>query len=148
LEELREHAWYYPILDHTDWAAWTTVVELAVRRMIAARRGDPDWTQHNEWVRPGSCPHPAVFFSTSQQPPDCLVLSLSSFGRLARSRSVPGSFRRPIAWDLRPEEIPWPRGDSQRNTKIPPARMIWRWAHLPDLAKQTCFDCWIKRHFS
>lgn len=148
LEELREHAWYYPILDHTDWAAWCTVVEIAVRRMISARQAPTDWTSHNARVRPGSCTEPAVFFSIDQQPPDCLIISLASFGRRTRQRGVPGSFRQPIAWDLRPEEIPWPRGDSGRNEKIPPAHLIWRWAHLPDLVKQTCFECWIKRYFS
>lgn len=148
LEELREHTWYYPILDHTDWAAWCTVVEIAVRRMIAARRGDPDWTSHNARVRPGTCTEPAVFFSTDQKPPDCLIISLASFGRQMYLRGIPGSFRRPVAWDLRPEEIPWPRDDSERQAKIPPARLIWRWSHLPDLANQPEFDSWFERYFS
>ena len=32
----RRHGWYYPIMEDAGWTCWTAVIELALRRMIAA----------------------------------------------------------------------------------------------------------------
>lgn len=134
MEEMRVESWYYPTLDHPDWTAWAAVVEVGLRRMIAALWWEATtWAQDSFRIHPGQCAYPTILFSTGpRQPPACLTIHLKSFGREFQPSAVPGAFRPPILWRLSPEGIPWCRFD---RGGAPSAETLWKWATVPDLGK-------------
>ena len=66
---LSERPWYCPLGDHPDWAAWGVVVEIALRRRIAAWRGIAPtfWAQDSPWVEPVEHAYPAVLFAENSE---------------------------------------------------------------------------------
>ncbi|HEY2292360.1 MAG TPA: SIR2 family protein, partial [Thermoanaerobaculia bacterium] len=148
---LRRSRWYYPALDHTDWAAWGAVVELALRRRISAlRQQTRGWMYDQPWLTPGAGEHPSVLYALDklQPTPFCLTIRLRPPGRRGRSPAVRGARRHQLTWDLGYADVPWPRrkapsgpGESPdagpRGKKapgpaeIPDAVTIWEWAHAP-----------------
>jgi hypothetical protein len=128
---LRRSHWYYPTLDHSDWAAWGVVVELALRRRIAAWQGlKEDWEQDRPWVSPATGSHPAVLYShgASRPTPSCLTLRLRTPGGRVQAPAVRGACRRHCTWELDYGEIPWRR---EEDKKTPGAATLWGWAHRP-----------------
>src|SRR5919199_3563242 len=101
--------WYYPCVDHPDWTAWTAVVELAVRRMIAQWRRDPhSWSQDCAWVQPSPTREPGVLFSQdADHPTPRLLTIMSAPGDEFSAPVVPGAFRARPLWKLQPASIPW-----------------------------------------
>ena len=147
MDHLRRSPWYYPALDHTDWAAWGAVVELALRRRIAAWQGKlrkGPWQEDRPWLSTASgVAHPSVLYARSkaQPTPFCLTIRLRPSGGLGQEPVVQGAFRKHSVWDLDYGEIPWRRADPEKKPgKTPDAATIWRWAHKPlaQLAGEKC----------
>ncbi|HEV7516009.1 MAG TPA: hypothetical protein VGR07_06890, partial [Thermoanaerobaculia bacterium] len=132
LDGLRRSAWYYPTSDHSDWTAWATVVELALRRRIAAwrRETDADWARDSPWVQPGDGQHPNLLAARSAEEPTPLrlLIRLGGFGRPGERPKVSGITRREDVWELRHDAIPWHRAD---HGSTPRAQTLWDWAHQP-----------------
>ena len=129
LRELRLKPWYYPTVDHPEWTAWTAVVELALRRMIATWRGaKAGWAKDSGWVKTGNYPHPTVLFSKDKRKPApvCLTIYFTGFDRAAYSSEVRGAFKRRVRWELRHENLPW--GPAGSEPTAPTAEVLWRWA--------------------
>jgi len=135
-EHLRGFPWYFPALERTDWTAWAAVVEVAVRRMIAAWRG-ATWTEDSDWVRPGTGAHPSILFSDGPQRPTPVELSVrvSAFGR-SGDAGLRGVLRGQTLWELHPQQIPWCADRRLLLTPTPTAKEIWAWA-LRDDSKLT-----------
>jgi hypothetical protein len=130
LERLRHSHWYYPAVDHTDWAAWGVVVELALRRRIAAWQGMEDWTRDRPWLSTAVGAYPAVLYSqnASRPTPSCLTIRLGSPGSYVQAGRTHGACRRHRVWELHYGEIPWWR---EAKHGAPGAAMLWEWAHRP-----------------
>jgi hypothetical protein len=138
LARLRRSHWYYPALDHTDWAAWGAVVELALRRRIAAWQKSDDctkdwqkgWKKDGPWLSPAVGSHPAVLYSrgVSRPTPNCLTVRLRSPGSYVQVAAVRGACRRHRVWELDYGQIPWRR---EKKNGTPGASMLWKWAHRP-----------------
>lgn len=130
LQRLRRSQWYYPALDHTDWAAWGAVAELALRRRIAAWQGVPDWQKDQPWISTAAGNRPAVLYSqgVSRPTPDCLTIRLRSPGDRVKVAAVRGVCRRHLTWELDYGEIPWRRKEKD---ETPGAATLWQWAHRP-----------------
>lgn len=129
LARLRRSPWYYPALDHADWAAWGVVVELALRRRIAAWQGAAQsWAQDRPWLAPAAASrHPAVLYAhgAAHPTPGCLTIRLRPTGGKGQPQAVRGACRAHLAWDLDYGKIPWARDD---NGGTPGAVKLWRWA--------------------
>jgi hypothetical protein len=155
MDQLRRSPWYYPALDHTDWAAWGAVVELALRRRISAWQGQHrkgHWEEDRPWLSTAAgAAHPSVLYarSKSQPTPFCLTLRLRPSGGRGQEPAVQGACRKHSVWELDYGEIPWRRAtvtkpgtkpDAARPGKTPDAATIWRWAHKPlsRLAGEEC----------
>lgn len=135
IERLRRSPWYYPALDHTDWAAWGTVVELALRRRISAWQ-DPaqPWERDRPWLSTATGIYPSVLYAkdNSRPTPFCLTLRLRPPGGRGQEPTVHGACRRHSIWELDYGEIPW--RSMNRAAKVgntPDAATIWSWAHKP-----------------
>jgi hypothetical protein len=135
MERLRRSPWYYPALDHTDWAAWGAVVELALRRRISAWQ-DPaqPWERDQPWLSTAPGIHPSVLYAKddSQPTPCCLTLRLRPPGGRGQGPTVRGAYRRHPIWELDYGEIPWrPMNREAKVGNAPDAATIWSWAHKP-----------------
>jgi hypothetical protein len=131
LDRLRRSQWYYPALDHTDWAAWGAVVELALRRRIAAWQKVNRWEKDNPWLStaPGSR-HPALLYArgASSPTPSCMTVRLLPPGGRDEVTEHRWACRRHRAWELDYSEIPWRR---KEKGSTPGAEILWQWAHRP-----------------
>lgn len=131
-EHLRGCPWYFPALERTDWTAWAAVVEIAVRRMVAAWRGaSRAWTEDSDWVRPGAGAHPSLLFSAGPEQPTPVELSIRvpAFGRSAEAGSR-GVLRGQTLWEIHPQHLPWCM-DRRLLTAVAPtptAKEIWAWS--------------------
>lgn len=148
-QEVQKWCWHYPSLDHPDWTAWATVVEIGLRRLLAVYRDKPDdWTGAPLQAHACSCLHPTVAFSVREHTPVCLTIRLTSLGW---NRPVPddlhGAFQRRRIWELRPEAIPWSREEHEQAPGMwtPGANLLWEWAFRPDLTavEDWRFQRWI-----
>jgi hypothetical protein len=131
-EALRSCPWYFPALERPDWTAWAAVVEVAVRRMIAAWRGAPEgWMADSDWVRPGRDPHPTILFSAGSYRPTPIELSMRlGFQRIPAPANPRSALRGRTVWQLDPQNIPWTREPRARGSRpgTPPATELWSWA--------------------
>ncbi len=133
LRQLRRWPWYFPALDRPEWAAWAVVVELAIRRLVAAWQGRSEPCHDSTWVRPARWQHPVVVFSKNKQQPTpvCLSIQAASFTRVGRRGAPAGEYRRSLIWNLGTATIPWPRVSMSIGPGEPPAPSaaeIWQWA--------------------
>jgi hypothetical protein len=147
MDHLRRSPWYYPALDHTDWAAWGAVVELALRRRISAWQGKlrkGPWQEDRPWLSTAAgAAHPSVLYARNRDKPTpfCLTIRLRPSGGLGQEPVVPGACRKHSVWDLDYGEIPWRRAVPEKKPgKTPDAATIWSWAYKPlaQLAGEKC----------
>lgn len=151
IQSLLRAPWYFPASEHGDWTAWAVVVELALRRMIAAWRvraaaggdGVRDAEGHEglvAWARasPTLAPahrgrRPLLGFSGGSarqpSPPHGLEISLLGLGRQRRPTSTRGAFVAPVhRWWLAGRGIPWWTPDAAPPPGTPSAATLWAWA--------------------
>lgn len=129
LDELRRHPRYFPLLDRPDLAAWGVVLEVALRKMIAAYHGDPAaWAEPREAceVVPGEFPavafagHDGVLLRSRR----LVAISLRAFDRQGRRlRRVRRAYQSVHAW-----ELPRFSDDPARPDLTPTAEELWAWA--------------------
>jgi hypothetical protein len=136
--------WFFPPSERPEWTGWGVVVEIGLRRMIAAWRGIHSgvlgaWRETlAEWARPGPLTspayslRPAVAFShgSSSEPstPHALAIALTGFDRRARRPRVHGAYAgRVHHWRLRAQTIPWWASDQPPLAGTPGAPLLWRW---------------------
>lgn len=153
---LRRQPWYFPSAEHPEWTAWGAILEIALRKMLAAWRGEPTtWAdvvgRANtargrdapppkilvEPARGSVVPPPAILYSTShdRQAPTCLGITLG-FDRHAWKPDAQGYFRAVCAWTLDPASMPWPNEDRKgMPVDTPGAHVLWKWACAPDVAR-------------
>lgn len=134
LDDERRRKPYQSIGDHQDWAAWGVVVELAVRKRIAAWRECADtWQQTCDWVRVGRGEQAQVYFARDRHEPTPIGLTfrVASFDRVGQAPAVDGLVRRHDLWHVYPEALPWPNesfGSAEELPLTPRAEKLWTWA--------------------
>src|SRR5690606_30928628 len=89
--------WFFPPSEHPQWTAWGVVVEIAVRRMIAAWRGELErWAEPTACLTPGRSRRPAVGFSRGDErepsTPRALAIVLTGFDRRSGRPRARGAF--------------------------------------------------------
>jgi len=138
--ELRHPTWYCPTLDHADWTAWGVVVEVALRRRLAAWRDDSQpedewrWAEILEELQPGICAKPTLVFFRNLREPSTYALTLFVAGSEPRwyQPIVRGAFRRRWTWRLSSGDVPWPRQPlppaGNEDLPVPKAQTLWKWA--------------------
>lgn len=136
LQSLRKTPWYFPILDNPDWAAWSIVVELALRRMVSYWQGDfEQWLKPSPQLVAAQSDYPQVHFSKSRQQPTprCLTIRLGGFERTGQQSQSHGAFNCHVNWDLYAKSIPWfEKGHQNEVIQTPNASELWRWASCKD----------------
>jgi hypothetical protein len=126
--------WFFPPSEHPEWTGWGVVVEIALRRMIAAWRGALEaWAEAGPCLGPGHSRRPAVGFSRgdarSPSTPRALAIVLTGFERRSGPPRVRGAFvGRVHHWRLRAQTVPWWSADQRPLAGTPSAAMVWRWA--------------------
>jgi len=126
--------WFFPPSEHPQWTAWTVVVEIALRRMIAAWGGGLErWSDPSPCIAPGRSSRPAVGFSSgdARKPstPRALAIVLTGFDRRSVRPRVRGAFAgRVHHWRLRSQAVPWWPSDQRPLPGTPSAQQLWRWA--------------------
>lgn len=124
LETVRGSPWYFPLSANLGWTAWGVVVELAVRRLLAAAAGLSDahaaWEVRREFY-PAAARFPTILFkrnSKSDRLPragwlESLTIQTGAFDEAAdMPESMCGAGRHTV-WTLRPNQAPWHRGESR-----------------------------------
>ncbi len=130
LAGLRSSSWYFPATERPGWTAWTAVVELALRRLLADARGEPAaWAEDHPWLEPGSAPYPSLLFSRSAERPAPLLLGFQIAGAEPEGR-IPSTGegsgqRHQQLLELQPEDLPWPQ---EARGGLPSAETLWGWA--------------------
>jgi hypothetical protein len=133
--------WFFPPSERPDWTGWGVVVEIGLRRMIAAWRGLQSGTWREtlaEWARPGPLTNPAyslrpaVAFSRGRasepSTPHALAIVLTGFERRTRHPRVNGAYAgRVHHWRLRAQAIPWWGSNQLPLAGTPSAPLLWRW---------------------
>jgi SIR2-like domain len=129
---VRRTPWYYPASERQDWTAWAAVLELALRRMVAAWRGRinlpaADLPMDFEWLGAEDSPHAAVSYAPggSQRQPFALAIRLAGFERPGRAPALSGAFKRVNTWELSEQDVPW---RVEEAAGCPSAQSIWDWA--------------------
>jgi hypothetical protein len=132
VREIRRSPWYYPASQRQDWTAWAAVLELALRRMVAAWRGQLDLPAAQlpmdfEWLAAEDSPHAAVSFARggSQRQPFALAIRLAGFERPGRAPALDGAFKGMNTWELSEQDVPW---RVEPFEGCPSARSIWDFA--------------------
>lgn len=129
LECLRRANWYYPALDHSDWAAWGAIVELALRRRIAAWQGVENWEKDQRWLWIPAGNQPTVCYSRGPALPAFSHLTIRLRSEDLLPEPAPrGALRKQVTWKLDHDKIPWPR---EARDETPGAETLWSWAHQP-----------------
>jgi hypothetical protein len=148
---LLRQSWYFPASEHPAWTAWGVVIELALRRMVAAWRlrpiaggdgvhdaegvpGIASWAQPSPLLSPSRRGRrPLIGFcggrSRQPSPPYGLELALLGLGRQRRTTSVRGAYVGPVhRWWLRGQGIPWWTSELTPPEGTPSAACLWAWA--------------------
>ncbi len=131
LDRYRRAHHYVAAADHLRWVAWAVVVELALRKLIAAAYGAPDaYHALPPEVRAVSGGAAAVEFTL----PDSMALravivSLDPTGRREPHR-LPGAHARVCRWHLA-RTVPG-LADGQRAPTSRSGRLLWLWAGADD----------------
>jgi hypothetical protein len=134
--------WFFPPSERPEWTGWGVVVEIGLRRMIAAWRGLEKGAWRDslaEWARPGPLTspayslRPAVAFSlgsvSEPSTPYALAIVLTGFDRRMQHPRVNGAYAgRVHHWRLRAQAIPWWASDQLPLAGTPGAPLLWRWA--------------------
>jgi hypothetical protein len=140
IHDTMRHPWYRPLTEHPQWAAWGAILELAIRRVLAAHLGRADgWHDGTTDVEVVEHRCPTVLFPTEQnrtslrEPPvrRPLTIELATLRRRFARDDPRRLFaaRGPVVWALQPETIPWwAHADQRRPTGTPDARTIWQWS--------------------
>jgi hypothetical protein len=125
---------YYPTLDYPAWTAWGVVAEIALRRMLAHWRGEPDtWASDLLHTEPVACEYPAVMFSRpSEATPACLLVRVAALDRTAARPGVRGVYRRSVIWDLLPAHSALEANDRAEAEAVasPTPEQLWEWATM------------------
>ena len=147
------YPWYRPLTETPQWTAWGAILELAIRRAVAAYIGRP-----RAWLRPTADievvegASPTVTFRArpfrgrrQAQPPvrRALTITLWNFRRRFSHRDPDRRFaaRTPAVWQLQPHTVPWwTEADPARPAATPQARVIWQWAAFPPEAWDASAD--------
>jgi hypothetical protein len=125
--------WFYPPSEQPRWTAWGVVVELALRRMVAAWRGQLErWAEPTPCLTPGHSTRPAIGFSRGDEreptAPRALAIVLTGFDRRSGRSRVRGAFvGRVHHWRLRAQTVPWWPNDLRALPGTPSAAQLWRW---------------------
>jgi hypothetical protein len=125
--------WFFPPSAQPQWTAWGVVVEIALRRMIAAWRGELErWAEPSPCLSPGRSRRPAVGFSRGEErepsAPRALAIVLTGFDRRSSHPRVRGAFvGRVHHWRLRAQTVPWWSSDARPLPGTPSAAQLWRW---------------------
>jgi hypothetical protein len=125
--------WFFPPSEQPQWSAWGVVVEIALRRMIAAWRGELErWAEPSPCLSPGQSRRPAVGFSRGDErvpsAPRALAVVLTGFDRRSGRSRVRGAFvGRTHHWRLRAQTIPWWPSETRPLPGTPSAAQLWRW---------------------
>ncbi|MEO5375788.1 MAG: SIR2 family protein [Alphaproteobacteria bacterium] len=135
--EARKKPWYFPAGENFSWTAWGVVVELALRRIVAALVGNPElWNEPRRWASPSpwleTAPDvlPVVEISPNEERPLPFSLSIR-FGTsdpLGQQSPAHGLLRKRVFWTLTRDRLPW----STEDVMTPDARSLWEWACLED----------------
>ena len=145
LESLRRLPWECPASAHPDWTAWSTVVEVGVRRLFAVYRGRPEaWRESTgwAWLTAGTGLFPTLLFSPDDGAPSIHALTIQTRGheRVDPRRSVAAPFATHTVWRLPPTGVPWPTeparpvSESESDGLIdeyvgaPTTAELWSWA--------------------
>ena len=137
--------WFFPPSEHPTWAAWAVVVEIALRRMIAAWRGSLErWTEPSPCMAPGRSRRPAVGFSHGEDSkpstPRALAIVSTGFDRRSGPPRVRGAFTgRVHHWRLRSQSVPWWPSDQRPLPGTPSAAQLWAWT-VNDEPSASMFD--------
>jgi hypothetical protein len=138
---VRFFPWYYPASQRQDWTAWAAVLELALRRMVAAWRGRPNLTDDElatefAWLSAEDSSHAAVSYARGkpEHQPFALAVRLADVDRPGRPPALRGAFKRIRTWELSEQDVPWCIDEAER---CPSARDVWNWAlgRFPDMQK-------------
>lgn len=126
LRDLRKQGWYYPIMEDAGWTCWAAVVELALRRMIAATQAAPPparalppsaWAASAEYptvlfLHPHRRPQPAP--ESPDPAPDApatilhaLSIRFGGFDQIQTSPAIQGHPTHTCYWLLRENDSPW-----------------------------------------
>jgi len=126
----RRYGWYYPVLEDAGWTCWTTVVELALRRMIAATFPKASLKTRD----------PAQFWAAATDHPTVLFLHPGADGRQSHLHALtirfghqhpndpaPDAFHQPVRtsiWLLRDLDAPWRASEwtTERDSNDNPCR--------------------------
>jgi hypothetical protein len=143
--------WYRPIAEHPQWAAWGVILEMAIRRAVAVRRGAPaSWgtDEGGAFALAAGCPSIGYSVASPQQAHEpqvqrVLAIELATLRRRFPPRDGRRLFAacRPMVWAIQPETIPWwTERDARRPVLTPSASVLWQWVaasadrHTPDEA--------------
>lgn len=128
----RTWSYYHPATENLERTAWATIVELAIRRLVASLRGT-DTLALGDAVAEES-PYAAMSFNVGDSPPrpNALCIRVKGFERPFGPVPLTGAFHRVAYWELRPQDVPWPL---EKTGLCPLPEDIWQWALadvLPD----------------
>lgn len=124
---LRESPWYYPASERPDWTAWAAVIEVALRRKIAAQQERLGrWEADSPHVSVANMSYPAIFFRHSKAGliPDLLGILVVGFSQPSPPQVRNVVVRRSFFWRLSPDSMPWPTTSG----RAPGAKVLWAWA--------------------
>lgn len=121
----RTWSYYHPASENLERTAWATLVELAIRRLVAAIRGEDTLVEGGPVAE--ESPYAAMSYNAGDSPPlpRALCVRVAGFERPFSPAPLTGAFRRIGYWELRPHDVPWPL---TRTTRCPGPKEIWRWA--------------------
>ena len=139
IQGIYDRPWYFPATKRPDWAAWSGILEIALKRMIVtwqnASKGD-QWYSDSLGCQAGTENQPLVFFSKDMAHPTpyAIRIELTGFDRSLPNRMAHSAPRKaPHTWYLKPESVPWWCSDGNGRARgkpeeVPSAHQIWRWA--------------------
>jgi hypothetical protein len=122
----RTFPWYQPASERLEWTAWSAIVELALRGMIASWRTAHDRPprERGSLVNAEESAHAAVAFARgkTERQPYALCIRLAGFERPGRLPDLIGAFRRIVYWEFSERDVPWPVEPASR---CPSASVLW-----------------------
>jgi len=132
---LRRSLWYYPASQRPEWTAWGVVLELGLRSMVAAWRGEAaagELAAADEWLVTEDSPHAAVSYARGERErqPYALAIRLAGFERPGRAPELVGAFKRLHRWEFGEQDLPWRVSSTPH---CPGAAAIWN-AALGEIA--------------